>query len=323
MNFECTECGKLFNQKIHLLNHINRKIPCTKKKEQYFQCSICKKTFFRKDYYIKHISKKKQCTPPINIEQYEYHNSESDNDIASELDTNNTITNKLVDDTEETKDLKKAMELLKNKDLHKIINLLQNDNIKTALLNSDNNTTNSNNNSNNTQNTINNTNCTYLLNFVSKNYPNAKNIEDCINVKNITPKLLQDCYDMYFLEGTIHIIKKMCDIGEENRPFHCTDASRGNYIYKSNDVWKIDVGGEQIKSHIIPVIDNTYKQVHAKRIYDNPKSERAKANMCLEMTSDNVKKVCGKALRKTTGLFIAKNSKNGKYIKDQNKLLIA
>jgi Zinc finger, C2H2 type len=323
MNFVCTKCNKKFNQKVHLLTHLNRKNPCVENENAHngiFVCSTCNKVFGTKGNLKMHLNKKTQCVPPINTGQYEYNDSDSENDNNSNPDSKNDDSNITTNDIENNKELQKAIKILKNNDLHKIIDLLQNNNIKTALSNSDNNNINSN---NNTQNTINNTNNTYLLQYVSSNYPNAKNIEDCISIKNITPKLLQDCYDMYFLEGTMHIIKEMCNIGEEHRPFHCTDASRGNYIYKSNDVWRIDVGGEQIKSHIIPVIDDTYKQVHNNRVTNNPSSDRAKASMLLEMTSDNVKKVCGKALRKTTGLFIAKNSKNGKYVKDQKRILIA
>ena len=85
-----------------------------------------------------------------------------------------------------------------------------------------------------------------------------------MNDKNVTPKLLNDCHSLYFGEGAAHIIDQLCNIGEENRPFHCTDASRGNYIYKTNDKWRVDAGGEEIKAILEPVITKAYTKVHKK-----------------------------------------------------------
>jgi hypothetical protein len=135
--------------------------------------------------------------------------------------------------------------------------------------------------------------------------------------ENITSEIIDKCYSMYLLDGAMYIMKELCNISEEHRPFHCTDANRGNYIYKTNDTWKIDAGGEEIKSHIIPIINSTYHDVHVKRINNNPSNLESRANMCLEMTHENVKKVCNKAFKKITTHFITKNNKNYKLQKDQ------
>jgi uncharacterized C2H2 Zn-finger protein len=334
MSFECEKCGKFFTQKNNLSRHLKKRAPCHSENEHIiYSCSLCGKEYNNKNSLYKHMNKQKKCNENNTACKY---NGEYDSDeesttaqslILHPIQNNHNADNKLSDDQD-----KKIMKILLSRLLKKeensdLVEELKaegfDDSIIKNIMNHSHNT-NSNNTSNieNSNNTLNNTTNTYLLNYVVKNYPNAKNIEDCMNVKKITPKLLKDCYDMYFIEGSMHIIKEMCDIGEEHRPFHCTDASRGNYIYKTKDVWRIDVGGEEIKSHIIPVINNTYKQVHNNRITNNPNSDKAKANMCLEMTSDNVKKICGKALRKINSSFIAKNNKSSKLTQMQ-KIKIA
>jgi hypothetical protein len=287
MIFYCDKCGKEFNYKSCLKSHQNKKVPCTEKPDS-FTCEICNKTYTNRASYRKHKSR--------GCKQIKESCNDKDFDISS-------ITKLLT----ENKELSTKVYELENK-----IRIQQKETQTTKTNNS---TNHSHNQSHNTQtnshnNTLTNANNTNLIQYVTMNFPNAKNIEDCINIKNITQKLLQDCYNMYFLEGSMHIIKQMCDIGEEYRPFHCTDASRGNYIYKTNDMWKIDVGGEEIKTHIIPVINSTYRDVHSKRITDNPTSSETIANMCFEMTHDNIRKVCGKAFKKVTTSFVAKNMKN-------------
>jgi hypothetical protein len=179
-----------------------------------------------------------------------------------------------------------------------------------------------NSNNTNSNNTMNNMTNTCLINYVVQQYPNAKNIEDCIKIENIPRATLTACEDLYFTDGAMKIFKGLCDIGEEHRPIHCTDASRCNYIYKSNDVWKIDVGGEAIRNHFFPVIQEAYTQVHKNRIKNNPGNSTIIGNYLTEMTSTNVNKICQKTLKKLSNDFLAKNSKNSKLIKMQNDLLI-
>jgi hypothetical protein len=317
MTFFCDKCGKSFDKKFCLQAHLNRKKPCNEIDQHKFICEACGKEYSNRDSYRKHKLRSKKCQYQEQIQDdQESGVSDINNNTASNKHWD-ALSNSQLDTTQKIFELeKKVIELTSQLSSTPKLNQVTTDNSSNH-----NNNTSTNNNSNNTlnnsNNTLNNTSNTYLLNYVVKNYPNAKNIEDCVNVKNISPKLLKDCYDLYFLEGSMHIIKEMCDIGEEHRPFHCTDASRGNYIYKTNDVWKIDVGGEEIKSHIIPVINSTYRDVHSKRIADNPNSSETRANMCFEMTHENIRKTCGKALKKVTTSFIAKNIKNSKLQKHQ------
>ena len=116
------------------------------------------------------------------------------------------------------------------------------------------------------------------------------------------------------------IFKGLCDIEEEYRPIHCTDASRCNYIYKSNDVWKIDVGGEEIRNHFFPVIQEAYSEVHKQRIKNNPSNSTVIGNYLTEMTGVNVKKICQKTLKRLSNNFLAKNSRNSKLMQIQDKI---
>jgi Zinc finger, C2H2 type len=310
MSFKCDKCGRCFERKIYLTSHLNRKIPCTVSLQESFVCDICDKEYSNRNSLCKH--KSRGCNNKL----------DNNNDAKKLMKETSSIYDILLKQQQELFELRteKDAEKKEREELKKMLKNNLKENVKlNEITNTNNSTTNQSHNntqtnshntqSNNHNNALTNTNNINLIQYVTNNYPNAKNIEDCVNLNNISSKLLDDCYDMYFLEGTMHIIKQLCNIGEEHRPFHCTDASRGNYIYKTNDVWKIDVGGEEIKSHIIPVINSTYRDVHSKRIANNPNSNNTMASMCFEMTHDNVKKTCGKALKKVTTNFIAKNIK--------------
>ena len=54
-----------------------------------------------------------------------------------------------------------------------------------------------------------------IINYVINQYPNAKNIEDCIKLENIPRITLEDCEDLYFTDGAMKIFKGLCDIGND------------------------------------------------------------------------------------------------------------
>jgi hypothetical protein len=291
----CKICNCEFNSSYKLQRHTQRKNKCTPQFdiEKQYKCQTCYKQFDQKSHYDRHIKRKTQCKLSV----------------SSELQL-----------------IKEEMHTLsENIKLSQIQSQLQ---PQPESINQNNNTENSHNNtnsnntiSNNTQNnnnTMQNMTNTCLINYVVQQYPNAKNIEDCIKLENIPKMTLTECEDLYFTDGAMKIFKGLCDLGEENRPIHCTDASRCNYIYKSNDVWKIDVGGEAIRNHFFPVIQEAYTQVHKKRIKDNPGNSTIIGNYLTEMTSANVKKICQKTLKKLSNDFLAKNSRNSRLIKMQN-----
>jgi uncharacterized C2H2 Zn-finger protein len=73
-NFKCPKCDKVFTRKLHFDNHINRKTPCIKEKEETtdlsselneiltetnknsFKCKYCQKIFCRNDSLMRHIN---------------------------------------------------------------------------------------------------------------------------------------------------------------------------------------------------------------------------------------------------------------------------
>jgi hypothetical protein len=157
-------------------------------------------------------------------------------------------------------------------------------------------------------NTNYNNNNTSYIQYITNNYKDAKNLEDCVEDENVTNKMIEECKDLYLIDGAVHLIKKIFDIGEKTRPIHCTDSSRNNYICKTKGVWKMDAGGEEIKQTILPVIEKVYTQVHKKRIEENPHSFECIQNQVYDMNSLNIKKICNRALKKAKTVFLAKNN---------------
>jgi len=150
-------------------------------------------------------------------------------------------------------------------------------------------------------------NTTYLIHHVTNNYPDVKNFEDCVRTENVTDEMVNECKKKYFIDGAAYLIEHLCGTDVESRPLHCTDVSRNNYIYKTNNSWKIDAGGEEIKAKIIPVIDSVYNRVHNERIAENPLQFKYIKDKCIEMNSRNVKKICSKALKNMKSNYIARN----------------
>jgi hypothetical protein len=298
----CKICNCRFQTKWNLDKHLSKKNKCLPSKSVTNQCYICGKNFQQKGHLENHLNRKNKCTPIQNT------NSQSNTDTSPK--NIDAIAHVIID---KMKDFfgdqigNKSIENNTNTNSHNTQNTTNNSN------NSNNTNTNSHNNTMNTSNSA----C--LINYVVQQYPNAKNIEDCIKLENIPKMTLTECEDLYFTDGAMKIFKGLCDLGEEHRPIHCTDASRCNYIYKSNDVWKIDVGGEAIRNHFFPVIQEAYTQVHKSRIKDNPGNSTVIGNYLTEMTGSNVKKICQKTLKRLSNDFLAKNSKNSKLIKMQRE----
>jgi hypothetical protein len=294
--YQCYICNKYFDTKGNLDRHLKKKFSCVPINEEQYKCDTCGKIFNRRANLNAHLNKKNPC----------------------QTQTNSTDMQKLTGMIDEILKKQNSLE-------HKLeTGVTQNTAIETqnnTTTTNSHNTTNSNNNSNNT-NTMNNMSNSYLIQYVVNNYPNAKNIEDCIKIENIPKSTLTDCKDLYFTDGAMKIFKGLCDLGEDTRPIHCTDASRGNYIYKTNDVWKIDIGGEEIRNYFFPVIQEAYTQVHKSRIQDNPGNSTVIGNYLTEMTGTNIKKVCQKTLKRLSNHFLAKNSKNSRLMQIQNKKLI-
>jgi len=165
-------------------------------------------------------------------------------------------------------------------------------------------------------------------NFIVNNYVNACNIEDCMNMGKITPELIKQCKNMSLKNGSTYILDGFCNMDKELRPIHCTDASRMNYIVRSENAWKKDPGAEQIKNNMSPLVEGVYKKVHMESIKDetirDDIEERLRRNekMSVELNSKYIEKSCLGAIKKSSANYLVKNMDvliDEELIKIQNK----
>ena len=288
--YSCERCNKTFTRKQGLTDHMNKKNKCFE--DGIIKCHLCNKEFDRRDYLNKHLNRKVKC------------NGKIDEEIDKEID-------KLIEE--------KIQKIMKGKDIrddktNNANNINNTNNIINSTI-----TTNSNNNSNNNNNiTINNT---FMINYASNNYPSAKNLEDCVKIENVTKLMIEECKNLYFIDGSIYIIQELIGDEEDKRPLHCTDPSRNNYIYKTKGNWKIDIGGSKIKSQVMPVIEKVYNVVHEERMSDLPIEKHLfyLANVRgKDMISSNVDKVYTKAMNSIKTNCLAKNNKDLAIKKNNN-----
>jgi len=150
-------------------------------------------------------------------------------------------------------------------------------------------------------------------NFIVNNYVNACNIEDCMNIGKITPELIEQCKNMSLKNGSTYILDGFCNMDKEMRPIHCTDASRMNYIVRSENAWRKDPGGEQIKNNLSPLVEGVYKKVHIEKIRDeeivDDIEERLRRNekMSTELNCKYIDKSCLNAIKKSSANYLVKN----------------
>lgn len=152
---------------------------------------------------------------------------------------------------------------------------------------------------------------TINYNFIVNNFDGAFNIEDCMNPENITQDILDKCRRVPLKDGAIYILDSLCNIDPVKRPIHCTDASRLNFLIKSENDWMIDSNAEKIKSHMNPVVASVYNTVHGEKLNDKNRSIEEKLlhmdTMSKELNSASVNKSCSDAIKKTTSCYLAKN----------------
>jgi len=345
MTFICNICGRNFSYKKNLSAHLNRIKKCQPPDEVVtYECETCGKIYSTKDSLRKHVNKKLKCSAS-DIDTYSdmslcTSNEESDIDELQSQSSRASHASSTVNQTPLKFDNLDLTQLSK-KELQIVNFVMQSlnhqngstqDPCSTPTTTSSpastrsptefnhnyaphrnyrpstpkisatiNNVINNNTTTNNTMNNM------YLISYINNNFPDVKNIEDCVKHENVTQKMLDECKDMYFIDGAAYIIKKLCDLGEDQRPIHCTDPSRNNYVYKTKGDWKIDAGGEEIKACIIPVVDMAYNRVHLARIADHKGDITYIANMVKDMNTRNVGRVCGKAMRSIKTSFLAKN----------------
>ena len=121
--------------------------------------------------------------------------------------------------------------------------------------------------------------------------------------------MIKECTNKYYNDGAVYLLKKMCDIGESKRPIHCADSSRRNYIIKSKGKWEKDIGGQQIKQTVIPIIDDIYFDVYQKRFAKNRDVDEHLANLSTIEAKTREKRF-KKIIDSASGLFVPKKNQN-------------
>lgn len=249
----------------------------------YMKCNICDKVFIRKYDYDRHINNKYKCHEEIiyickicdyttkNKTHYLRHIDRKNKCKEQFVENNNVVVDLLLRQNIKIENLEKQNKKLEKK----IKNVNQNN-----------------------------------LNFVINNYANALNIEDCINMTNITKEIIDQCRQIDLKDGATLVFNFLCNKSQDMRPIHCTDANRLNYLIKNSDEWSKDIGGEKIKNKMKPVIFNIYDMMHREKVRNMQlnnasQSERLEIldKMC-ELMTDNLEKSCTHALKKTASDFI-------------------
>lgn len=254
-------------------------------------CENCNKKFTHKSNYMRHLDRINKCT------KKDLNNNNTENKVIEKLEAKLDEKDKLILSIIEEKDklIMSLIEKLMTNNTTPISNKISKSNLNT----------NSNTNSNNINNTNSNNN-TY--NYVLANYKDALNIEDCFNKNKITNEMIEECSNMYYPDGAKYIIKKLCDIGEEKRPLHCADASRRNYVVKTENKWIKDIKCSKLKDSILPVIDNVYRDIYKKE-HKRTNDDFAYVNNQCSLLIESEHQRFNKMIDETSTLFTLKNKK--------------
>jgi hypothetical protein len=224
-----------------------------------YACPICHKAFDRKFCLDRHLNKKNKCIS----------NKEND-DTESEVQKLRNEINEMKKFIYNNKTKKKYSDSDSDNNNE---NSHENNNAKQIIRNSTISNSDVNIASNNITNSNNNISQNVMFNFqyINKNFPNAKNLEDLVKEENITDEMYQQCKKTYINDGAEYIMKKLCidDIKIEDRAIHCLDASRRNYAVKTQDIWHRDTGGKVAEKICEPVIRKVYRKINKEHIKEN------------------------------------------------------
>jgi len=149
---------------------------------------------------------------------------------------------------------------------------------------------------------------TINYNFIVNNFSNALNIEDCLNKDMITNEIIQKCENLKLKDGGTYIVDVLCDINPTIRPIHCTDSNRHKFIIRTEDTWKLDGGGDIIKSHIKPVVAGVYNNIYGEKL----KTEQTREDRLIvldnlkDLMSANIDKQCNNIIHNCAEKFAVK-----------------
>jgi hypothetical protein len=274
-----------------------------------YKCPDCEKTFSTKGILKTHMNKKYKC---------------KENKDDSKLNTDkNELMGELFDKLKnELKEYMRELLMEKNTDPNNSTNNSNNSQINNIVKDSEiHSDTNSHNNINvNSNNSNSNSNVSFNLQYIEKNFTNAKNIEDEIKIEKVTDDIYKECKGKRIKNGSTHLFQKLCIDNKkaEERSIHCLDASRNNYAVKTNDNWKKDNNGTIIKEKCLPVIQTIYKKIMTDLFKENELSGGMLSEISIEVLKyDN--NSFNKTLNDCNSLLILKNSNKNKEIEDKKE----
>jgi len=154
----------------------------------------------------------------------------------------------------------------------------------------------------------------YIYDNADKFLPNAKNLSDCLNIKNITPAMIDDCVDLCPEDIAAYMIGKLCwDKDVCIRPIHCTNKNKGNYMIKESQIWIIDNNGTELHRQLMPIVLYTYEKAYMIR-KNNISVDDVHYNIInniaylTNMQSANIKKACTIGIVHESSKFLIKNN---------------
>mgnify|MGYP001158150328 CR=1 FL=1 len=231
--FNCVICDYKCCRRSDMKNHINSKkhmlkfvaIESIKSAKNSFSCQYCDKSYKTRSGLWKH---EKKCDLSSSTELFPSVSKNSENSVLEEELSEN--------------DEKDMEEYYKDKYQKKYIKQLETI-IQNGTLGGSHNTSNSHNNSNNTNNISINV-------FLNDHCKDAKSIQDFVD--NIKFKLTD------FFDGQLPIkdsvsnvvVKQLNDMPTTERPIHCMDNRRGNFMVKDKDEGWVQDKGDMLANNI-------------------------------------------------------------------------
>jgi hypothetical protein len=256
-----------------------------------YQCNDCEKMFSTKGNLKKHMNKENKC--------------------GKREDSTKSINNNEIKEIKDmlTKILQEKSNTINNTNC--INNINSNNVMKDNDINSHNNINVNSNNSNN---------LSFNLQYIEKNFTDAKNIEDEVKIEKVTDDIYKECKGKRIKNGSIHLFKKLCIDNKkiEERSIHCLDAARNNYAVKTNDNWQKDNKGTIIKEMCLPVIKTIYTKIMDELYKENELSGGMLGELSIEILKyDNDS--FNKTLNECGSSLMLKNCKNNNEIKPKEK----
>jgi len=235
-------------------------------------CKLCNKVFSSKKRLIYHQNKKTKCDENKNICEVCKKKFKRKRDLERHMKRKNKCK-----PPEETKEIKKEI---------KKVNIVN-------------------------YNTYNIT-ATMMIKYCKDNYPNAKNIEEVLNIENLSEEIKEECDGENVMEDIEKILDKTCRIETEIRPIHCTDISRSTFSVKSKNRWEIDSKGKKIRENMGKCVNALYDK-KIKAILNNP-------NMTPIKKIEKIAKIYKNNTDKTYKTVLS-NNVNSYYVKNDNNIM--